>query len=307
MNISIVIPTYGRPEILRVCVESLFEGSTHPDEVIIVGRCSDIPTVQTIADLEAHPTYGQYIKSEWVRIPGHIPPVQKGMNLATGDIIALIDDDVTVTHDWLKQIITIFTNNPKVGVVGGRVLTDNITVKLRGRPGQMTWYGKYWGNIGFVDGNEPFKVITVMEGNSAWRKELVASLEFDMILNFDDASMYGMDLTFQAQKLGYTILYNPRMAVYHNLAPRNADLDRGCLPRRIFARCRNYTYLMLKHLEWWRKPFFLLYSFLIGGRGNWGIASILIVTMLNGIYPKSEVLNAIAGKIEGIRLWFTKN
>ena len=72
--------------------------------------------------------------------------------------------------------------------------------KLKGKPGCISWYGKMWGNLGSLAGPDSVEVDSVMEGNSIWRRRLFDSLEFDPVLNFDDSSMYGLDLCLQAKR-----------------------------------------------------------------------------------------------------------
>jgi glycosyltransferase involved in cell wall biosynthesis len=44
-----------------------------------------------------------------------------GINNATGDIVAFIDDDCEANEDWLKNIEKPFIKDPNIGVVGGNV------------------------------------------------------------------------------------------------------------------------------------------------------------------------------------------
>jgi glycosyltransferase involved in cell wall biosynthesis len=307
MRISVIIPTYRRPSVLRKAVASLFEGTTrHPDEVVIVGRKSDYETVQTIAEMQQHSSFGTYIQSAWVTIPGHLPPVETGIKTASGDLAAIIDDDVTVTAGWLERISTHFID-PKVGLVGGRVIVPGMPQpKVKGYPGQVSWYGRYWGNVGSVDGDDPFEVVSVMEGNSIWRRQLAAALVYETVLNFDDASMYGLDMSFQAKANGFRVLYDPQAVVYHHVSPRNPELARTQRSRRTMSFTRNSTYIMLKHLPWWQKITFLVWWFLIGGRSDWGVCAVIYDLVHNRGQSRREFAPALAGKVEGIRLWLIR-
>ena len=98
---SVVIPTYRRPEMLVRCVESLVAGSCLPDEIVIVGRKGDVGTEDAIGAINAEHASAVRIRSAWVTEPGYIPPVEAGVRIASGDLVAVLDDDVTVTPDWL--------------------------------------------------------------------------------------------------------------------------------------------------------------------------------------------------------------
>lgn len=301
-RVSVIIPTYLRPETLRNCVESILAGSRQPEEIVIVSREGDRRTEEAIATIRAANT-GVKFRQASVTEPGHVPPVETGVRRASGELVAALDDDVTATPGWLSSMVSHFSN-PAVGVVGGRVLVPGASPpKLKGRPGCLSWYGKTWGNIGSLDAASSIEVDCVMEGNWIWRRELLASLEFDPVLNFDDASMYGLDLCLQAKKRGFRVVYDPRALVYHHTAPRGLELDRQKRGPRSFSFCRNYTYIMLKRLPSWRQSAFLAWWFAIGERGAWGLVSLLADTLWAGWCKERYVVQAWRGKMEGIRLW----
>jgi GT2 family glycosyltransferase len=242
-------------------------------------------------------------RAAWVTEPGHVPPVEKGAHAASSDLVAIVDDDVTVTPEWFSSLVSHFADS-RVGVVGGRVLVPDAPFpKLKGRPGCISWYGKYWANLGWVGGDISFPVDSVMEGNSIWRRKLLASLEFDPVVNFDDAVMYGLDLCLQVKRRGMKVIYEPRALVYHHSAPRAPELDRQERGSRLFCLCRNYTYIILKNFSPWRRLVFLGWSFLIGERGAWGLGSLAVDTLQGGWRKKRYVAQAWRGKIQGIRLW----
>jgi GT2 family glycosyltransferase len=226
-----------------------------------------------------------------------------GARSAMGNLVAVVDDDVTVMPEWLTSLVPHFAQ-ADVGVVGGRVLAPDATPpKPKGKPGCVSWYGKIWGNLGSMDGPGPSAVDTVMEGNSIWRRDLLTSLEFDPVLNFDDASMYGLDLCLQAKERGFKVIYEPCALVHHHPAPRAPELDRQERGPRLYCYCRNYTYIILKRFSFWRQLVFLGWWFLIGERDAWGVGS-LVFDKVSGDWRKNRhVAQAWRGKIEGIRLW----
>jgi GT2 family glycosyltransferase len=302
LPVSVLIPTYLRPEALTKCVTSILAGSRLPREIVIVGRAGDKATEEAIAAIDAASHGNVTIRSAWVTEPGHVPPVETGVRLASSDLVAIADDDVTVTREWLSSLVENFTD-PAVGVVGGPVIVPGQPPpEVRGKPGRVSWYGKNWGNLSSMGAGASVEVDAVMEGNSAWRRGLLTSLEFDPVLNFDDAFMYGLDLCLQAKERGYRLLYEPQALVYHHLAPRAPELDRQQHGPRLFSYCRNYTYIALTRFSLWRRFVFLGWWFLIGERGAWGLGSLLADTILRGWRKNRYVGYAWRGKVEGVRL-----
>jgi len=300
MRLAVVIPTFQRPEMLTACVQSILAGERRPDEIVIAGREGDEGTRAAVQRLQSGA--GELIRSAWVREPGHIPPVYAGAKAANAEIVAFLDDDCTVTPEWARELMRHF-DDPRVAVAGGRVVVPGQPVPvLKGRPGHITWYGKHWGNVGSVEAAGPVDVMSLMEGNWAWRRDILLSLDFDPALNLDDASMYGLDLCFQARRRGFRVAYDSRALVYHHAAPRVAELDRTAAARRT-SYSRNYTYILLRNLGFWQRLIFLLWWFLIGERGSPGLAAAL-AAMLRGENHWRETFRAAwAGKKESVRLW----
>ncbi len=300
MQVAVVVPSYRRPEMLRACVRSLLAGERRPDEIVVAGREGDQGTRDALRELQAEA--GERLRSTWVTEPGHIPPVRAGAQAATTELVALVDDDVTVTPEWLREIVRHF-DDPGVGAAGGHVVVPGMPPPaVKGRPGHITWYGKHWGNVGSLEAPAPLDVMSLMEGNWAWRRELFLSLDFDPVLNFDDASMYGLDLCFQARRRRYRVVYDARALVYHHAAPRIAELDRQAARRRL-SYSRNYTYILLRHLPPARRVAFLLWWFLIGERGSLGLGAAAAEMLRRRSGWLREFGFAWMGKIEGVRLW----
>lgn len=301
-SLTIVIPTYNRPGPVVDCIRSIVQGRTMPSEIIVVGREGDTKTAEALRQAQEICSRKTTLRVGWVTRPGHLAPVQKGLELSSSEIVAFLDDDVTVTPEWLGQLLTSF-DDAKVGVVGGRVITPAAAApRLKGKPGCTSWYGRHWGNVASLEGDSAVDVHGVMECNWAWRRSVLTAMKFDPVLNFDDASMYGLDLCLQAKGEGYRVIYEPRAVVFHHAAARAVDLDRADRPKRAFAYARNYTYIMLKHLQWWQKPFFLAWWFLIGERGSWGLASVVVDTVAGHPPQAGHIRGAIKGKFEGIFL-----
>jgi GT2 family glycosyltransferase len=302
LSLAVVIPTYRRPGPLVDCVRSLVEGARQPDEIIVVGREDDTPTREALTQAQELCEGKTALLAGWLTQPGHLPPVEKGLALASSAIVAFVDDDVTVTADWRGHLMAPFWD-PIVGVVGGQVITPSAPpARLKGRPGCISWYGKHWGNVAWLEGDSPIEVQAVMECNWAWRRSVLTSLTIDPTLNFDDAVMYGLDLCLQAASRGYRVLYEPRALVYHHAAPRAPELDRADRPRRVFSYARNYTYIMLRRLPWWRRPIFLAWWFLIGERGSWGMGAAMAEILMGHFPQPRQFWSALKGKVVGILL-----
>ena len=298
-SISVVVPTWQRAQWLDRCLAAVVPQSKTPDEIVVVGRADDADA-RSVVEFRSSTAPSPV---RWVEVdrPGHVAPVIRGMKHATGDIVAFLDDDVIPQEGWLSALVQPFDDD-SIGCVGGRVVTPGLRGRVYPDAGQIRWYGKHVGNIAMVVAPNPFDVMGVLEGNWAWRRTMLSSLGFDRRLDFDDASMYGLDLTLQARERGFRVVYQSAAVVVNASAPRDPSLDRGDRAARTFSYSRNYTVIACRHLRGIRLPVFLLWWFLVGERGSYGAATALVDFLASRAEPR-VVFASFRGKIEGVRVW----
>jgi GT2 family glycosyltransferase len=216
--------------------------------------------------------------------------------------VAFVDDDAEPEIGWIAALLEMFAD-PLVACVGGRVNTVDFKGIVHRDAGRIRWYGKHIGNIGALDVSQPIDVDAVVECNWAWRTDMLRRLCFDPALDFDDASMYGLDLCLQVKERGYRVIYQPAARVLHHEAPRDPSLDRGDRTRRVLSYSRNYTYIALRRFRGLRRRVFPLWWWLVGERGSYGLAKAGIDLVLQGRAVWPVVRASFAGKSEGIRAW----
>lgn len=301
-TVSVVIPTWMRSEFLERCLDGL-ELQTHPpDEVLVVGRDED-EEARRVAERRAESIVGL----RWIggAAPGHVKPVISGLSQVKGDIVAFLDDDVVPEREWLQHLIEPFADS-RVACVGGRVVTEGFRGKVHADAGRIRWYGKHIGNVGQRVVPEPIVVAGVMEGNWAWRSDVIRRLEFDRRLDFDDAVMYGLDLTLQASRAGLKTMYTSSARVENALAPRDPGLDRQDRLRRQFTYNRNYTIIALSRFTGLQRLAFVVWWFFVGERAAYGVATGVLDLLRegSGIWPQVRV--SFRGKLEGVRVWLRR-
>src|SRR5882672_7202654 len=142
MNISVLVPTYRRTKDLERCLQSLQKQSRLADEVIVTARDTDEETIEFLSqhlDLCGRITYVV------VYDPGVVAAMNAGVCAATGDIIALTDDDAAPRPDWLARIEAIFCSDINVGGVGGRDWLQQNALPAFNRArvvGKVQWFGR---------------------------------------------------------------------------------------------------------------------------------------------------------------------
>ena len=97
--------------------------------------------------------------------------VNTGFKASRGEILGLIDDDVIVDTDWVKNMVEVYDDNPRASCAGGRLTLSWIN----GSP--PDWAKEFKGVLGEVDcGNELTELTcpqTVIAGNFSIRKDIL--------------------------------------------------------------------------------------------------------------------------------------
>ncbi len=111
MKISLVIPAYNEEKYISACLESVMKNGAELFEIIVIDNAS--------TDGTAHVALG-FPNVKVVSQPekGLTKARQKGLEEATGDIIAYIDADTKMPEGWVQTVSSVMKNNAVVCVSG---------------------------------------------------------------------------------------------------------------------------------------------------------------------------------------------
>ncbi len=236
LSLSVAILTWNRREYVMRALESVFDQTYKPSEVVVVDSASNDGTTEVIAArfpniriIQLHRNYG----------------CPEGRNIAMancqGDIIFSLDDDAFLANDVLELCMKRFAENENVGVVACTILS----------PGDMA------SKIGLDHLCKEFN-----GGACALRKkalEIAGYYPSDFFRQAEEG-----DLRLRLMESGYGILACPQAVVYHASAPINRD-------QRLFLfySVRNELYTVLRRYPWMLVIPGVLYKMLV-----WNMAGI---------------------------------
>ena len=124
IDISVVVPTFNRRELLGKCLESLFsQDYDHKRiEIIVV---DDGSTDRTPVFLERLAEKKEGLI--WKRQKGQGPAAarNKGVKVAKAQIIAFLDDDCVADENWISLMVEAHKKHPQAAAVGGETLILN--------------------------------------------------------------------------------------------------------------------------------------------------------------------------------------
>ena len=120
LTVSIVIPTYRRPEDLPQCLASILSQSVLPLEVIVADNDTEKSAQATVRHYEARFSAQQIALRYEASQKNSMPFARNlGVRLSRGDIVLFLDDDVVLEGDYLNEILKVYEANPAaLGVQG---------------------------------------------------------------------------------------------------------------------------------------------------------------------------------------------
>lgn len=306
-TLSVVIPTYQRPIWIRRAVRSLAIQGRPPDEVIAVARDTDLPTHEAIADLQR----GELpfvLRRGLVTEPGFMPPVQVGLALAEGEIIAVMDDDAEAVDGWAEHLLGNYAD-ATVGAVGGRCINMDTEDRAASVPdvdrvGYVTRWGKFVGQMYCRPTfTAPVEVDFMLGGNMSFRREIARRLEFDMELNRNVAQGYEVDIGLQVKQMGMRVLFDPLLAIRHYSAPRatvgmRPDADGTAVQWYAY----NHARVTLRRLRHHRRALAMTYQLAVGERRAPGLLPFLLAPLGQRLgFENDTAVAAFKGRLLAIR------
>ena len=252
-NISILIPTHNRSEILSRTMKSLSEiripVQAEVEVIVVANACTDDTEelVSSIAPEMPMPTRC-VVEAE----AGLNAARNRAAMEARGDILAYLDDDVWVDPDWLVGLCEVYDSEP-ADIVGGRVLLWWDAVS------PPTWMCKDFETMlsGSDHGEDVFEVpskgmFCMLGANFSFSRETLAKVgSFRPGLDRTGKSLLAggeTEFLLRAREAGLRMFYAPRACVKHWVAPHR--IESKYLHRLAFDAGRTGVFLTQPKPKW---------------------------------------------------------
>ncbi len=304
MKITLVVPTYLRPQDLARCLAALKQQTRPVDDVQVIVRDTDRKTWQF---LETFDRGGLPLNISPVTVTGVIAAMNIGLEAATGDIVAFTDDDAAPHPDWLEKIEAYYLADDQVGGVGGRDWVYHGTRLEDGSQavvGKLQWFGRLVGNhhIGSGDGRE----VDVLKGvNMSFRRSAIANLRFDQRMRGTGAQVHFeviFSLTLRQQ--GWKLIYDPQIAVDHFPAQRFDEDQRNSFNSEAKINAvHNETLALLGYFSPLQRFVFMIWAIAIGTSEAFGLLQWLRFLPKDGDVARQKLWACWRGRWQGWQTW----
>jgi hypothetical protein len=119
--VSVVLPTYDRPDRLRHAIDSVVAQRYARWELLVVddgGRLDSEAVVAEIGDPRVR----------WLRIDHQGPCAARNaaLSCARGELIAYLDDDNVMDANWLYAVVWAFEQRPDIALLYGAIVVDDL-------------------------------------------------------------------------------------------------------------------------------------------------------------------------------------
>ncbi len=220
MKITILTVTYNSERFLEDCINSVINQQYENVEHIIIDAVSTDATISIIQRYESH-------IAKWVseKDEGMYDALNKGMKMATGDIIGILNsDDMLASANVLSEVAAAFKEHSVDSIYGDIVYVDQMNTEKIIRYWKGVTYNRYRFTYGWMPAHPSFY----------FKRELFAQLG-GYESQFDTAA----DYEFMSRYLYYhkiTAYYIPKLLV----KMRIGGASNKTLKRRFNANRRDY-------------------------------------------------------------------
>lgn len=306
MKLTVLIPTWRRPESLSRSLGALRLQSRLPDQLILVVRADDEDTRRLLPEL--NPPFALDVVEPGAA--GVVAALNAGLDRAEGDVIAITDDDTEPLPDWLARIESHFLADPRLGALGGR---DRIVGSAEGGEGdpdlvvgRVRWFGRVTG-YHHLGAGPPRPADIVKGANMAVRREALGAKRIDTALRGTGAEHHWeIDLSLAIKAAGWRIVYDPAVEVLHHEAERYGGQreDRMTAEER-FDAVHNQTLALLKNLSGPRRATAIAYALLVGTRADPGplLAAEQRLRGASGVELMARLRTATGARRAALREW----
>jgi GT2 family glycosyltransferase len=230
IDLSIIIVSYNNRELLRHCLQSVYENTNVSYEVFVVDNNSQDNTLQMVQ--EYYPQVKVIDNQENV---GFARANNQALRQAQGRYLLLLNNDTFVLGDCFDQLVRFMDRQPNVGAVSPKLLnSDGVTVQIQGSGvHKKQWLSAKPVPVSFISG------AAFMVRRETYKN--VGGLDEKFFFYNED-----LDWCKRIRSYGWEIYYYPDSAVIHYGGKSTGFISSRALVEGI----KGGVYFCYKHYRW---------------------------------------------------------
>jgi GT2 family glycosyltransferase len=305
MTVSVIVPTFRRPDDLRRCLEAIKGQTRPPDEVVVVVRDTDTATHMA---LDAYDGGILSIRRVIVGVPGVVAALNAALDTAKSEILAITDDDGAPRPEWIARTERWFEMDPRVGGVGGPDWTHvggDVFDGSAGVCGSVQWWGRI--DATASERRAPCDVDILKGCNMTFRRSAIGSIRFDTHLAGSGAQLFNeFDFCLAVRRAGWRLVYDPAVEIDHYPGERlDEDKRDKFVYKALVNAVHNRTLLILKHLPPLNRFAYVAYALLGGSKSVPGVALLPVLMARRAPNAVSYWRATAEGHLRGIKTFLS--
>jgi GT2 family glycosyltransferase len=264
IDISVCIVTYKARELLRECLDSLYEATRLRFETIVVDNGSNDGVGEMLKKDFPDITFVQNTRNE-----GYTSPMNQALRLGKGRYLLQLNPDTLILPEALERLVKFMDETPQVGICGPKVLNRDMSLQKPCRRGEPTpwavisyftglaalfpkspFFGRYL--VSYLDENQRHPVDGVSGSCMLIRKELCDQIGFldEMFFAYQEDA----DYCRRARQANWQVYYVPEAQIIHYGGMGGSMVEPY---RSLLAWHKSYFLYYHKHLA---KNYFFLFN-----------------------------------------------
>jgi GT2 family glycosyltransferase len=270
--VSVVVLNWNGEEDLSKCLQSLSRQSYPRYEIIVVDNAS---TDGSVESAEKYPQAKIIVND---RNLGFAEGNNIGIRESSGEIIALVNNDIVADEKWISELVKTIEKDPTIGLVGGTIYSSNGEGEIWSTGGRIdlltgyTWHSRGATIIGeLVDDIDYIPACAIVV-----RKEVIERIGYldkEYFIYSEDVE-WGIN----TKRVGLKIVLNPDAKVWHN---PSATMGKTPL-KRYYYLTRNRIRLIIRNFPLRYIPLALLFQIFLN------LPYEFIVLRLDGRYIREK-------------------
>jgi len=204
MKLSFVIPAYNEEKYISQCLQSIFnelEGKLYDVEIIVVNNSSTDKTKEIASAFSGVTVVDEAQK-------GLVNARKAGFAVATGDLIANIDADTILTHEWIEKVLDKFKYNSDIVAFSGPFIYYDMPLRIN----VLVRLFYYFGYITYLFNSHFLHVSSMLQGgNFVFRRAA-----FEKIGGYNDKFVFYGEDTDVAKRLSKVgkVIFSFKLPIY---------------------------------------------------------------------------------------------